>query len=269
MSVQNQIILLFFGACASVLLSNAGGVPQGVTQSPGEATHNSCATCHISVGNYIPAVALEVTDSNQSPVTTYIPGQTYSLKLKVSAQNNPKSFGFQMVSLDSLTITDRGNWLDLGEKVRVQNLTIKQKPRKYLVQSAPKADGTFVTKWKAPDTDIGPIKFYYVGLAVNLDGDTDGDNHATGNFSLHSPTSALDDDNNSDVFEIYPNPADEIIHVPTITSEAQITGMDGKSQIIPSKNGQINVCKLEQGAYVVRCFDQNGRTIICKSIIKQ
>lgn len=269
MSFRQQLIFFAFFGMAWFLLSNAKGVPQGVTQAPGEVPNQSCATCHIPAGNYTPSIALEITDLHQSPVNRYTPGQTYNLKVKVNALNNPKSFGFQLLCSDSLTDTDKGNWLELGDKVRLQNLTIKQKPRKYLVQSAPKADGTFITKWKAPDTDIGPIKFYFAGLAVNLNGKTDGDNHVTGNLTFHSPTSHVETDYIEEVYKIYPNPTDGIIHVPTHTKNAQIIGIDGKKYNYDVNNSQLNIGNIKQGIYVVCCFDQDGHIITTKSIIKQ
>ena len=92
------------------LMSNASGVPQAVTKAPGEANHNSCATCHDVKGNFEPSIALDVMKSDSTLVNTYNPGETYIVRIKVSATNNPKAYGFQMSSLDSLTNSDMGVW---------------------------------------------------------------------------------------------------------------------------------------------------------------
>lgn len=47
---------------------------------------------------------------------TYNPGESYIVRIRVSATNNPKAYGFQMASLDSLTNGDMGLWSGLGEK---------------------------------------------------------------------------------------------------------------------------------------------------------
>ena len=58
------------------LMSNASGVPQAVTKAPGEATHNSCATCHDVKGNFEPSIALDVMKSDSTVINAYTPGET-------------------------------------------------------------------------------------------------------------------------------------------------------------------------------------------------
>jgi hypothetical protein len=189
-----------------LLLSNASGVPQAVTKAPGEANHNSCASCHNPSGNYVTSISLDILNADSMLVSQYQPGQTYTVKVKVSATNNPKSFGFQMACLDSLTNTDMGVWSALGDKVKQQTLNVGGKPRKYLVQSSPKASGVFTASWKAPAIDVGKIKFYFAGLAINQNGNTSGDNNQFGQRTLFGPSSSSLSYEPEQTNVLYPNP---------------------------------------------------------------
>lgn len=238
---------------ALILVSNAGGVPQAVTKAPGEANHNSCATCHTPAGNYVPSVKLDVMTTDSTVVTSYEPGQTYIVRLKVSGTNSPKSYGFQMTCLDSLTNADQGLWSQLGPSVKQQNLTVLQKPRKYLVQSSPRANGTFTARWTAPATDLGKIKFYYTGLAVNLNGNTNGDNNITGQLTLKSPgTTASEDFLNTSVV-LYPNPVSDILNISGGYTGSLVAygASSGIKYTLLAEGGKADVRHLPAGMYTV------------------
>lgn len=197
--------LAIFGA--SLLLSNSGGVPQAVTKAPGESGKN-CNACHDG-GNYNTSVELLVKDSMNNPVFTYNPNYLYQLEVKVSGENNPKSYGFQLVSLADSDNKDVGIWSELGQRVKIINLL----QRKYLVQSSAKQDGMFTMKWKAPASDIGTVSFYFSGMAVNLNGDITGDSPVSNKVTLSSPMISSDFETFTPLYTLYPNPVEETLNI--------------------------------------------------------
>lgn len=253
------------------LMSNANGVPQAVTKAPGEANHNSCATCHDVKGNFEPSIALDVMKSDSTLVNFYNPGETYIVRVRVSATNNPKAYGFQMSSLDSLTNSDMGVWSGFGEKVKQQTLVIQQKLRKYIVQSSPKTNGIFTANWKAPATDVGKVKFYFTGLAINQNGNTNGDNNIFGQLTLNSPsTSSYNDPENANDIDLYPNPAQDFITISDESvSSVTMIGLSGSfAYNIHGVNKTLDISNLANGLYVAILKDTKGNILLVRKFIK-
>ena len=254
-----------------LLLSNIDGVPQAVTKAPGEANHNSCATCHDVKGVYEPSIFLDVMNTDSTLTDTYNPGESYIVRVRVSATNNPKAYGFQMASLDSLTNTDMGLWSGLGEKVKQQTLFVQGKQRKYLVQSSPKINGIFTATWKAPATDVGKVKFYFAGLAINQNGNTNGDNNVFSQLTINSPsTSSASENEWTDDNLIYPNPVQNYLTISnkSVTSVTLI-GMSGSYYF--NNNFQDNTLDLKDlptGLYVVLLKDKSGKILKTQKLIK-
>jgi hypothetical protein len=253
-----------------LILANSGGVPQAVSKAPGESNHNSCATCHTPSGSFNTSISMHVLNAQMDTVSSYVPNETYTVNVQVSATNNPKAFGFQMVALDSLTNTDMGNWGTLGERVKKQNLTVGGKQRIYLVQSSPKTNGAFTVQWKAPASDKGKIKFYMAGLAINQNGNTSGDNNTVGAFTLNSPMSSSTFEENPQSIICYPNPANDFIHFtnPGVTT-AEIISISG----IPVKTITVtglcaDISSLSPGYYLIRLRNKNQQVLGTTSFIK-
>jgi len=263
---RNHFYTIAFVGAITFLLSNSGGVPQAVTLAPGESGR-TCNQCHSSVGSFIPQIALEVLDADSQVVTSYIPGTQYDISVKVSGTNDPKAYGFQMTSIADVDNADMGVWSNLGERVRQITLIGK----KYLVQSSPKVDGVFTTKWTAPEEDKGNISFYFAGLAVNLNGSTSGDNHVTGKLTL-SPAGISSTQNmaiNSTF--LYPNPAKDIL---TISSDLKIDllyfyNTSGQNILkVNNQNGSIDISTLPNGVYFVKSIGLDGSILSSQRIIK-
>lgn len=271
MSKKQVLVTGILTAGMWFLMSNATGVPQAVTKAPGEANHNSCATCHDVKGNFEPSIALDVMKSDSTIVNTYNPGETYIVRIRVSATNNPKAYGFQMSSLDSLTNSDMGVWSGFGEKVKQQTLFVLQKQRKYLVQSAPKTNGIFTANWKAPASDVGKIKFYFAGLAINQNGGTNGDNNVFGQHTLNSPatSSALEADLSDDII-IYPNPAQNLIYISNRSvASVSMTGLSGTSlYLLNDGEKTLDISHLANGLYFIVLKDKSGKIIKTQKLFK-
>jgi len=269
MNVRSFYLATSFLLGIYFLIGNAGGVPQAVTKAPGESNHNSCATCH-SPGNFNASIKLDVMKTDSSVIKSYTPGETYIVRVKVSGTNNPKAYGFQMSCLDSLTNTDMGAWSDLGTRVKTQNFTVQQKQRKYLVQSAAKTDGIFTAKWKAPATNLGTIKFYFTGLAINQNGRDDGDNNAFSQLSINGPSSSSSNELATDDFILFPNPANDIIKFRSEDIQ-KISFISLTGNVLPfiiENQKEINVQALSKGAYIAVLYDKNGQKLSVQRFTK-
>lgn len=270
MSIRQYSIITIFLSAIYLLLANATGVPQAVTKAPGEANNNSCATCHTTAGNFNTTIALEVLNSSNLPVQSYNLGEIYTVKVQVTGTNNPKAYGFQMSCQDSLTTSDLGVWSDFGDRVKQQNLTVLGKQRKYLVQSAAKTDGTFTAKWKAPNTNVGKVKFYYSGLSVNLNGNTSGDNNVFSQLTLNSPEISSTYTTNLNEVLIYPNPAQDIIQIQAEGLQTvRFVSLTGQIiSLTPSQNHDINIQSLPNGIYMVECYGHQGQKLKSGRFVK-
>ena len=84
---------------AWALLSNSGGAAavQNVDRTSSPLGVGSCGSCH-SGGNYSPVISVELLDNN-AVVNKYSAGKLYQVKVSIAAGNNPRGYGFQLVSL--------------------------------------------------------------------------------------------------------------------------------------------------------------------------
>jgi len=258
--MRNNLIVLGFVLSTLLLLSNDDGVQQPVTGAPDESGV-SCNACH-NGGNYNPTIEMKLLDASMQPVTSYVPGTIYNVSLKVIGINSPRSYGFQMVNLADADNADKGLWSGFGNNVKQINLTVKTKPRKYLVQSSPKTDGEFLVKWTAPARNTGKVSFYFSGLATNGNRNTSGDSHVVGKISVEekSGTSSTQNTFTGSEIKIFPNPATDFINLSgNNISDIVIQNMLGK--IIKSSstlNGAFDVGDLSSGLYFISNVDDDG-----------
>lgn len=266
--LKYYLTIVGFLIVVAAFLSSAGGVPQGVTSAPTEASHNSCGTCHLN-GNFDVKADLKVLNKDNQSVTSYIPGEIYTVNLELSSTNNPRSYGFQLTVLEDDTNSDQGSWQKFGEKVKQINLTILQKQRRYICQSSPKSDGLFTAEWKAPDTNKGNITFYYAGLAINLNGNTSGDKHITGQYKLKGTTTAVSDFTEKSV-TFYPNPAiNQIVVDDSFVSCIDISDISGKQNFsIQAHGSYVDISFLSSGLYICKFKDKHGNVISTQKLIK-
>lgn len=155
------------------LLSNSGGAAsvQNVDRTSSPLGVGSCGSCH-SGGNYTPVISTELLDNN-SVVTKYSPGKQYQVRVTIVAGNNPRGYGFQMVSLSGNNNVQGGSFgtAPAGfNKVTLNN-------RVYVEQSSTRTSGTFIIPWTAPVVGTGSVRFYSAGVAVNGSNGTGGDSH--------------------------------------------------------------------------------------------
>ena len=171
MSRKNIILIgyLFIILGYIVLSSRSGGVGNilsiDATGSP-VATH-VCGSCHGDNNNFSSTVSMQILDGG-TPVTSYTPGQTYTMTLQVSG--TAPHYGGQAVAL-KLDNTAAGS-LGVPSSPNTQVTVLNNID--YLEHNSRSSTGTFTTTWTAPLTGSGNVNIHYIGNAVNGSG-TGGD----------------------------------------------------------------------------------------------
>lgn len=266
--MRNKILAASGGLFALVLLlSNATGVPQAVTGAPGESGL-SCNACH-SGGNFNTSVQTQLIKDGV-PVNAYQPGESYQLRVVVSGDNNPKAYGFQLVALRADNNADVGVWSNLGERVRTRNLL----NRVYLQQSSPKTDGIFTAQWRAPMTDVGPVRFYFSGLAVNSNGNISGDQHDMQSLTLTSPGTTSTEEISTEYpsLKLLYNPHTAEIFIQCTDMDAlqdiRLYDASGTLTVYDKISGNaVDVSRLSSGMYIAVLSTRQGRQIRQKVLI--
>lgn len=163
---QNKFHPLYSTGVAAVL-----GV--GYTGAPFDNGGAQCSNCH-GGGMFNPAVTLEMINGSNNVVTTYNPGEVYTIRLSIVAGAGSPKFGFQAMSVKSSDNTNLNNW-GTTLPVGVKN-TLTAGGRNYIEHGQRLLNGIIDIPWTAPVATTGEIAFYAVGNAVDGTGGTGGDN---------------------------------------------------------------------------------------------
>ena len=252
-----------------VLMSNSSGranlFGQGLTGAPGD-TNRTCASsgCHSS-GAFSPSVNLDVFDPDRNDVTSFIPGVTYDITLRVDAVDNPSAYGFQMVALleDETSAT---NWSEVGDNIQVVQLG----ERNYLEHDGPSTSNEFKTKWTAPEQGAGDVTFYFSANAVNGNGNQTGDGGVNSQFKLFELTTSAEDLDELEI-NIFPNPTSDFITISDLNSEIRYTILDIKGQKVSASAAfgetTLDLRDFHSGLYFLNIEKDNQ--LITKRIFKK
>ena len=178
------VAVLAFAAFAT--MSNSGGTIAGGHGGRTGASFDTsnCSSCH-SGGTSVPSVTVQLL-SGTTPVTTYIPGASYTVKIKVAAAGISSlgyHYGFQAVCVQSSTNNNINDWGTLP--AIAQNETWNG--RNYIEQNATVTSVAYPTisiPWTAPASGTGDVIFYAAGCVVNNDHLPTGDQGATGTLTI-------------------------------------------------------------------------------------
>ncbi len=127
----------------------------------------TCGDCH-SGGNFNADASLQLFDANNVPVTSYVPGEIYTVILQVTG--SAPFYGAQAVALTS----SNSNAGTMGAPTTTQTNVVNLNGVDYLEQNAKSSTGTFSVPWTAPSAGTGTVNFHFIGNAVNGSG-TGGD----------------------------------------------------------------------------------------------
>lgn len=254
---KQYLVLLALPLCMFLLSNSSGRATQaseGNTGSPGDQSqfNKTCMTCHgtgLQLTNTI-----SVVDAEGDVVTTYTPGETYTVTVSLSSTGNPSSYGFQLVGELDNTETVNG-FSNPSSNTKLVNLGNRQ----YAEQNGPSSSNQFSVKWTAPATDAGTITFYSSGIGANSNGMSSGDGGALGSFELTSGATSNKELAKTEI-NVYPNPSTEYIRLEaTIINNLNIFASDGQLilQMEEVLNNEIRVADFQQGLYFIQFESEN------------
>ena len=192
-SYKITTFILFFSGILLVSYSDGptNRTSQGFTGAPCE-DGLVCNDCHQSSQFVSTSEEFKLIDPNSDlEVHSYEPGKLYNVEVKISTTNGGASaYGFQATALDS-AYKDIGTWLNPSNAVQISTAEIQcegeqSNSRTYIEHKAPVPISTFKIDWKAPSCDIGHVLFYFIGNAVNNNGNQLGDVGGTGSSRTYS-----------------------------------------------------------------------------------
>lgn len=173
---KNAIIFLVVATSVFIVAASpersSSGAPGAHTGAPGEQT---CATSGCHDDNPINKGTANLTVEVGDAVANYIPGKTYSVKVKI-ADDGVSRFGFQLIALSNLTQATAGTFeiTDLARTQLVKD-TKNFPDRTYVTYSFKGTDATqqgmseWIVNWTAPAENVGPVAFYAAGVSANDD----------------------------------------------------------------------------------------------------
>ena len=150
---------------ASELFSNSDGA-LNLTGAPGEG---DCSACHRNTES--PDINSSINISVEGNPTFYEPGRTYTINVE-SIYPNRQRFGFGISARQKGVAS-----IHVGEFIQIQDSGLRVSD--FVTHTAIKTYGSgsrkWSFKWKAPESNMGKIKFYLSGIASNNDNTADGD----------------------------------------------------------------------------------------------
>jgi hypothetical protein len=174
--IRNVLVGLSFVAVLTSAITSASGPGGGLSNAPGDPGGN-CSSCHgtgiITTGN---ANLNSLRLFNSFTGNGYIPDSTYDLAVTFK-QTGKSKFGFQVTVLDA-TNSPIGTLSVPTGATRVNKTTAfaQSKTREYIehTNTGTANVGTDSTrwefKWKAPNKNVGKVKFYVVVNATDNSG---------------------------------------------------------------------------------------------------
>jgi hypothetical protein len=245
------------------------GAPASRTGAPGELT---CATsgCHGGTALDGTTENVFIPTFNGSAVTSYVPGQTYTIGLSLAS--NPTKKGFQATVLDG-----SNNFVGtLTASASTGTASVTGMGRTYINQtSAGSAAPVWAFTWTAPAVDAGTVRFYVATIKTNNNGNNSGDVIYT---SIHSLGSAVGlKENESAIVKDFTasfSPSNSSVYLAYSSlingnSNVNIVDMNGRSVLSSELNAStIGLNKeivripesIKNGMYVVHFFVNNVAT---------
>ena len=256
--MKKNLLYVFVVLTGLALMSNQSGrgsTSGPATNAPGE-NRGTCANggCHSS-GSFDPELSILMLDEAGEAVEKYIPGNSYTVVVKVDATGLPAGYGFQMVSLRDSDNGPISNFSDFPENVK--DLTLLG--RQYVEHSRRLPVDSIPVTWTAPEVGTGSISFYAAANAVNGNGSPTGDGTDSGRFTFEEDQGSSTADLENSLVKLYPNPAYDVI---TIQSNLQIKSFEifdlAGRKLSKSTNKLIDMQVFQPGTYVAKITTEDG-----------
>ena len=266
---------------ATLLMSNENGRAfsqgKGNTGAPGDeiiggGTPRTCKSCH-SAGAFSPSMTIEVLNDADQPVTTYIPGASYTARVTVTASGAPVGYGFQMLSLFDSDNTDVAAWTT-PKSSNVRIATASTNGRSYAEHLGQSATNVFTVTWVAPPAGSGAITFYAAANAVNDNDESGGDGGTTTTLNLTEMLSSTQNLASAMMMRLNANADNLTIHTKTANATNAtlyintLQGTQIMQQNIALNQGEntlrTDIATLPSGLYLVSIVLPNGQIATMK-----
>lgn len=156
---------------------------------------------------------VSIKDLGGNIVTSYIPGETYTIEFEVTAIGNPTGYGMQAVVLDANN-NNIGDWTAVST-ANTQLVTLSN-GREIIEHQGISPTGIFKGSWIAPASGTSSVKIYGSAVVVNSDGSTTGDlitNSIEYTLSESIVNSIANIDEVTLDYNLYPNPNNGIFYL--------------------------------------------------------
>lgn len=240
--MKTRFLYVFFLALLGGVLftSNSGGrAASGGGANTGAPGEGVCAACHSGASGF-PTINIQMRDGSNNPVTSYIGGQTYSLRIQISGGAGGSQYGTQATVLNSSNNT-AGTLSVPGTNTQITNLGA----RTYLEHTNRSITGVFGATWTAPVAGTGNVTVWAAGIFCNANGGTNGDAGFNGSLAL------------TESFTTISYPALSYCKDAAATPTPTITGTTGGTFTAPaglsinSSTGQVSVASSTVGTYSI------------------
>lgn len=125
----------------------------------------TCGECH-SGGTYGGSITTQMLDAGNVPVTSYVPGQTYTFKITlIPATGTPGIDGFQTSCAKVTGLTDISTWGSLP----LAAISKFSKRHTYVEHTNKFLTNTVSIPWVGPPAGTGSVIFYTAGVLTNKD----------------------------------------------------------------------------------------------------
>jgi hypothetical protein len=219
---------------------------RGNSGAPGDeqntnGTIKTCVNCH-NVGPITATVDIYLLDATGDTVTTYTPGQNYTVRVKINGVGSTiQGYGFQMIGLRNSNNTDLDGFSDAGTNpTNNYKIASISNGRTYAEHDNVSTTDTFNVRWQAPAAGTGEVKFYASGNAVNRNGGTSGDGAGVATLTVTEQTSStFDAQPRIEAARVWPNPirsAGQLRFTAPQSADYQILAYDINGRVVLDQN---------------------------------
>ena len=265
--------IAFIGA--NVMSFSSGPARSGLldrTGSPVAGNNgNFCQDCH-NGGSFDASVAIELLDGG-TPVSSYVAGQTYTVRISVNAgAGTPSGYGFQSVIMNANN-QSVGTYGTAPTGTGIQALS----GRSYFEHRSRRTDNVFEIEWTAPAAGTGTLNIYAAGVATNANSNTTGDSPAKSSLELAESTGPVSTDNlfaEQVGITVLGNPIEDNLQL-KMDSEMSFDGVfqlvAGNGKVVLNQNEKVangtqyfrfDVSDLSTGLYYLRVANGEGQKVV-------
>jgi hypothetical protein len=184
--------------------SNSGGAGTGKTGAPGE---QNCTACHAGTAQDGANENILTLLDGSNPITTYTPGQQYTVALVMSS--NPAKRGFQATALTSANAM-AGNFTGQAGNTTVNGTT--KKYANHTSTSNTSSTLSWTWTWTAPASGTGNVTFYVASNKTNNNGNDNGDVIYLSQHVFSEASSAGIEENSKESVAVYFDENSNSIH---------------------------------------------------------